>query len=278
VKQPRSTQVYVPRVKDENQQIVERMLELVRVYPRYGYRRICAKLRQEEWQVSEKRVHRLWKREGLKVPRKPRKRRRLGLSANSIVCYRAEHKDHVWTWDFVHDRTEEGRTLKWLTLVDEFTRECLALKVERKLKSEDVIEVLEELIATRGLPRFIRSDNGSEFIAKALKDWLAEAHVGTLYIAPASPWENGYAESFNGKLRDELLECELFYSLDEAKFLGQEWKDEYNNERPHSSLDYLTPAEFAQCLVDSASGAPPLQPILPGQMCNPTNTRSGPEM
>lgn len=270
--------MYVPRVKDENQQIVERMLELVRQYPRYGYRRICAKLRQEEWQVSEKRVHRLWKREGLKVPRKPRKRRRLGLSANSIVCYRAEHKDHVWTWDFVHDRTEEGRTLKWLTLVDEFTRECLALKVERKLKSEDVIEVLEELIATRGLPRFIRSDNGSEFIAKALKNWLAEAHVGTLYIAPGSPWENGYAESFNGKLRDELLECELFYSLDEAKFLGQEWKDEYNNERPHSSLDYLTPAEFAQCLVDSASGASPLQPILPGQMCNPTNTRSGSEM
>lgn len=231
------------------------MLELVRRHPRYGYRRIWALLRREGWRVNRKRVHRLWRKQGLKVPRKQRKKRRLGSSANSCVRRPAEHKDHVWAWDFLHDRTTDGRALKWLTLVDEYTRECLALEVRRGMTAGAVSEVLAGVVRRRGAPMHIRSDNGPEFIAKAIRSWMTGAGLETLYIEPGAPWENGYAESFNSKVRDELLNAEEFVSLLEARVLAKEWRREYNHVRPHSSLGYRTPAEYgAMCpRADSAS-------------------------
>ena len=254
-----------------------KMLQLVRRHPRFGYRRIWALLQAEGFQVNRKRVHRLWKREGLKVPQKQRKKRRLGSSDNGIVRQRALHKDHVWAWDFIHDRTEDGRPLKWLSVVDEYTRECLALEVRRSFVSGDVIEVLRELLLIRGTPRnaaerrgtprnaaerrgtprHIRSDNGPEFIARAIRSWLASARVATLYIEPGAPWENGYAESFHGRLRDELLDAELFGCLAEAKLLSTQWRLEYNHRRPHSSLGYRTPAAFAVSLAQTPLRAAP---------------------
>lgn len=235
------------------------MLELVRRHPRFGYRRIWALLRAERFAVNRKRVHRLWKREGLKVPVKQCKKRRLGTHDNGIVRRRASHKDHVWAWDFIHDRTEDGRTLKWLSIVDEHTRECLALECRRSFVSGDVIDVLRELFILRGVPKHVRSGNGPEFIAKAIRAWMESANVQTLYIAPGSPWENGYAESFHGRLRDELLEGELFTCLAEAKMLSEQWRLEYNHRRPHSSLGYVTPASFAAApAAEAAVGAPPL--------------------
>ena len=221
------------------------MLELVREHPRYGYRHVWALLRREGWRVNRKRVYRLWRAEGLKVPQKQRKRRYLGHSANGCARHRAEHKDHVWAWDFIHDRTAEGRPLKWLSIVDEYTRECLALEVGRGMTADRVIEVLAELFAVRGVPEHIRSDNGPEFIAGAIRSWLAQAGVEALYIEPGSPWENGYAESFHSRLRDELLNREEFTTLAEARALSTAWRLEYNHRRPHSSLGYQTPAEFA---------------------------------
>jgi putative transposase len=243
--QPRSSRRYRPARRDDEGKLTGRMLELARRHPRYGYRRVWAVLRQEKWQVNRKRVYRLWKKEGLKVPQTKRKRRRLGTSANGIVRHRATRKDHVWAWDFIHDRTEDGRAIKWLSIVDEFTRECLCLEVNRGMTGGDVIDVLIELFHVRGLPVHVRSDNGPEFIAKAIRSWLEKAAVKTLYIAPGSPWENGYAESFHSRLRDELLDAELFTSLAEAKHLATQWRLEYNHRRPHSSLGYQTPAAFA---------------------------------
>jgi transposase InsO family protein len=192
---------------------VARIVELAREYGRYGYRRITALLRREGWRVNAKRVERIWRREGLKVPRKQPKRGRLWFADGSCIRRRAEHRDHVWTYDFVFERTHDGRPLRMLTLVDEYTRECLAIDVERRLDSENVLERLEALFVSRGTPEFIRSDNGAEFTAKAVRAWLARVNVKTLYIAPGSFWENGYIESFNGKLRDELLDREIFYTL-----------------------------------------------------------------
>jgi len=221
------------------------MLELVREHPRYGYRRIWALLRREGWRVNRKRIYRLWRREGLKVPRKQRKKRHLGHSANGCARRRAEYKDHVWAWDFVHDRTCDGRPLKWLTLVDEYTRENLALEVGRGMRAEEVIDVLAELFVLRGVPKHIRSDNGPEFIAAAIRRWLAYAGVEALYIEPGSPWENGYAESFNSRFRDELLDREEFENVSDARAYGTRYRLEYNHRRPHSALGYRTPAEFA---------------------------------
>ena len=195
--------------------------------------------------VNRKRVYRLWRQEGLKVPQKQHKKRRLGHSGNSCVRRKAEHKDHVWTWDFIHDRTTDGRPLKWLAIMDEYTRECLALEVDRSMTAERVIDVLAELFRIRGVPKHIRSDNGPEFIAQAIRRWLGQAGVETLYIEPGSPWENGYAESFFSRLRDELTNREEFTNLAEAKHLADAWRLEYNHRRPHSSLGYQTPAEFA---------------------------------
>ena len=258
--QPRSTQRYRSRPPEGEQALVARMLELVRHHPRYGYRRIWALLRWEGFKLNRKRVHRLWKREGLKVPQKQHKKRRLGSSGNGIVRHGATQKDQVWAWDFVHDRTEDGRPLKWLSVVDEYTRECLALEARRSFKSVDVIDVLRELLLIRGTPLHIRSDNGPEFIAHAIRSWLESARIRTLYIEPGSPWENGYAESFHGRLRDELLDAELFTCLAEAKMLSVQWRLEYNHRRPHSSLGYVTPAAFAATLAQTPLRAAPCAP------------------
>ena len=249
--QPRSTQRYQAQTPDDEARLVHQMLELVRQHPRFGYRRIWALLVADGWRVNVKRIERLWRREGLKVPRKPRKKRRLGSSANACHRRRAERMNDVWCWDFVFDHTTRGTTLKWLSIVDEFTRECLTLKVDRRLTAEDVIDTLAELFAARGVPRHIRSDNGPEFIAKAIQKWTQQLEIGTLYIAPGAPWENGYAESFHSKLRDEFLGTEIFESLHEARQLTTQWKRGYNQVRPHSSLGYVTPAAFAAACAAS---------------------------
>lgn len=259
--QARSTQRYPRKVKGDEAAIVQRMHELVRRWPRFGYRRVHAMLRREGFKkVNRKRVWRLWKREGFKVPVKQHKKRRLGISEHGIVRRRAQGINDVWCWDFIHDRDEAGRPLKWLVIEDEFTREGLALEVQRSLKAVDVLEVLRELLIIRGAPGSIRSDNGPEFVAEAIREFLALARVGTLYIEAGSPWQNGYAESFNSRLRDELLASELFADLGEAKMLSVMWKNDYNHRRPHSSLGYLTPAEFAASLRPPAAGAAPQPP------------------
>ena len=199
-------------------------------------------LRREGWRVNHKRVERIWRQEGLKVPKKQPKRGRLWLNDGSCVRLRAEKKDHVWSYDFVQDRTADGVSFRMLTVIDEYTRECLAIDVARSLKSDDVLERLAWLMATRGVPGHIRSDNGAEFTATAVRNWLKRVGVKTLYIEPGSPWENGYIESFNGKLRDELLARERFDTLKEAKVLIERWRCEYNTVRPHSSLGYRPPA------------------------------------
>jgi putative transposase len=254
--QPRSTQRQAPKPKEEEGRLVARLLELVRQHPRYGYRRIWALLRREGWRVNRKRVWRLWRRQGLKVPRKQRKKRRLGSSANSCVRRPAEHKGHVWSWDFLHDRTTDGGPLKWFTLVDEYTRECVALEVRRSMTAKAVSAVLAEVVRQRGAPAHIRSDNGPEFVARAIRAWLAGAGVETLYVEPGAPWENGYAESFNSKVRDELLNAEEFTSLLEARVLGKAWKEEYNHARPHSSLGYRAPAEVGAACPRADSAEP----------------------
>ena len=251
--QPRSTQRYqAPEVSEEEKRLVVRIHELVRNYPRYGYRFITAKLRQEGWRVNFKRIYRLWRREGLKVPKKVRKKRRLGHSGNSCARLRAEHKDHVWTWDFIHDRSTSGQPLKWLAITDEYTRECLALEVDRSITAERVLEILTRLFLTRGVPRHIRSDNGPEFIAEAIRRHGQQAGLEMLYIEPGAPWENGYAESFFSRLRDELLNCEEFANLAEARWFARRRKEEHNHERPHSSLGYQTPSQYAAGCAASA--------------------------
>jgi len=199
-------------------------------------------LHQEGWQVNHKRVERIWRREGLKVPKKQPKRGRLWLNDGSCVRRRPEYKNHVWAYDFVQDRTHDGKAFRILTVIDEYSRECLALKVARKLKSVDVLETLADLFIIKGIPDYIRSDNGPEFTAVILREWLTRIGSKTLFIEPGSPWENGFNESFNGKLRDELLNGEIFYTLKEAKVLIEEWRKNYNTIRPHSSLDYRPPA------------------------------------
>jgi putative transposase len=263
LRQPRSTQRYQRRDPDRNRPLVKRMLELVRRHPRYGYRRVTALLKHEGWKVNRKRVHRLWRKEGLKVSQKRRKRRRLGHSGNGVVRHRAECIDHVWCYDFVKDQTTDGRPLKFLPIEDEYTRECLALEVARSITAKDVIETLAYLFEVRGAPRFIRSDNGPEFIATAIREWLKESGVQTLYIEPGSPWQNAYSESFNSRFRDELLNGELFTSLTEARVLSDNYQSEYNHRRPHSSLDYQTPAAFAARIKEQRPlGAPPPNPRL----------------
>jgi len=240
--QPRSTQRYRPKIRASEERLVEQMTDLATKYGRYGYRRITALLQREGWEVNHKRVERLWRREGLKVPQKQPKRKRLWLNDGSCIRLRPLFKDHVWSYDFVATRTEEGLSLRILTLIDEYTKECLILKAARRLRSQDVLEQLGYLFIYRGLPGYIRSDNGPEFTAKAVRYWLERLGVQTLFIEPGSPWENGYNESFNGKLRDELLNGEIFTSLLEAQVLIENWRKEYNQFRPHSSLNYRPPA------------------------------------
>lgn len=257
--QPRSSQRYVSHPRDDEGALVKRIRELARQRPRFGYRRIAGLLRRESWRASNSRVHRLWRLEGLKVPQKTRKRRSLGGSEQACHVQRAQHKDHVWCWDFVFDRTTSGQTLKWLSITDEYTRESLALKVDRSITSEDVIDTLAKLFSWRGVPGAIRSDNGPEFIASKIREWLDRVNVETLYIAPGSPWQNGYAESFHSRLRDEFLSTEEFESLRAAQAMTKVWQADYNTARPHSSLGYVTPAEFADRCTASvrAPAAPP---------------------
>ena len=218
------------------------MIELTRQYGRYGYRRVAALLRDAGWQVNDKRIERLWRREGLKVPMKQPKKGRLWLNDGSCVRLRPGYRDHVWSYDFVHHRTDDGKVFRALNILDEHSRECLAIRVERKLNSTDVIDVLTDLFILRGVPAFIRSDNGPEFIAQAVRDWIAAVGAKTAYIVPGSPWENGYCESFNARFRDELLNGEIFYTLKEAQIIIEEWRKHYNTKRPHSALGYRPPA------------------------------------
>lgn len=237
--QPRSTHRHRRYVPDDESRLVARLIALATQYGRHGYRRITALLRGEGWRVHHKRVERLWRREGLKVPRRQPKRRRLWLTDGSCM------RRHVWAYDFVADRTHDGQPLKILAVVDEYSRECLALVVARRLRAADVLETLADLFVMHGVPAHIRSDNGPESTAELVRLWLESLQVQTLFIEPGSPWENGYVESFNGKLRDALLDREIFYTVTEARILIERWRREYNTLRPHSALGYRPPAPEA---------------------------------
>jgi transposase InsO family protein len=240
---------YAPVARDAQAALARRIEDLAGTHPRYGYRRIRALLNREGWSVNKKAVRRVWRLSGLRLagPRAaPKPRRPHGQDANACHLRPPRGKDDVWTWDFIFDRTSDGRILKWLSLVDEYTRECLALEARRGMTAEEIRVILAEVAARRGgPPHRVRSDNGPEFAAEAVRNWLEGAGSGALYVAPASPWQNGYAESFHSKLRDEFLDREEFESEPQARALGALWKEEYNTERPHSSLGYKTPAEFA---------------------------------
>jgi len=243
LQQARTTQRRKPGQSDEEKQLTHDIIALASRYGRYGYRRITALLNNEYgWRVNHKRVERIWRKEGLKVPKKQPKRGRLWLNDGSCIRLRPKYKDHIWSYDFMMDRTADGRVLKILNIIDEYSRECLAIQVSHKIKNQDVIDLLFYLFITRGVPEHIRSDNGPEFTSKAVRKWLSNIGVKTLFIEPGSPWENGYIESFNGKLRDELLNREIFTTLGEAKVLIEQWRREYNQIRPHSSLGYRPPA------------------------------------
>jgi transposase InsO family protein len=239
--QPRSSQRYQPKERYDEESLIADMINVACQYGRYGYRRVTDRLNKSGWHVNHKRIERLWQQEGLKVPRRQPKRRRLWLNDGSCIRLRAEHTNHVWSYDFMSDRTHNGRAFRLLNILDEFSRECLAIEVERQLTSNDVIACLADLFILRGVPDYIRSDNGPEFTAKKVREWLNTLGVKTLFIEPGSPWENGYIESFNGKLRDELLNLEIFDTLYEAKVLIERWRHEYNTERPHSALGYQPP-------------------------------------
>jgi putative transposase len=257
VDQPRSSQRYLSTKADKDAALTQMIVALSGQNPRYGYRRVWALLRREGWEVNKKRVHRLWREADLKVPAgRRRKRQRLGSSENGVARRRAEYLGHLWSYDFAMDATEDGRRLKMMPVVDEYSRECLALEVERSITSEEVVKTLDRLFAERGAPRFIRSDNGPEFIAQAVKRWLAASGVETLYIEPGAPWENAYSETFISRMRDELLDREEFANLKEAKVLAEDYREHYNHHRPHGALGYLTPVEFAaiEALADQGSG------------------------
>ena len=240
--QHRSVQRRTPQPRDDEASLTKAIIDLASQYGRYGYRRVTALLRQDGWSVNHKRVERIWRREGLKVPKKQPKRGRLWLNDGSCIRKQPEYRNHVWAYDFVQDRTHNGKAFRMLTVIDEYTRECLAIKVDRKLNSTNVVETLADLFLQKGTPDYIRSDNGSEFTAELVREWLGRLGPDTLFIEPGSPWENGYNESFNGKLRDELLNGEIFYTLKEAKIIIEQWRRHYNTIRPHSSLGYKPPA------------------------------------
>jgi len=240
--QGRSTQRYEAATTDDERRLREAVVGLASEYGRYGYRQVTAMLRAKGWRVNHKRVERIWRQEGLKVPKKQPKRRRLWLNDGSCIRLRPQHRHHVWAYDFVADRTADGRPLRLLNIIDEFSRECLAIEVARSIRSVDVIETLAELFLKHGPPSHLRSDNGPELTAKLVREWLASVGVQTLFIEPGSPWENGYVESFNARLRDELLNGELFYTLREAQIIVERWRQHYNRRRPHSALGYRPPA------------------------------------
>lgn len=260
LKQHRSVQRYRPKINEEERRLIKAMQKLAVRHKRFGYRRIAVELKKQGWRVNAKRVHRLWKAEGLQLRKKSRKRKSTGnMGQNACHIHRAEHPNHVWSYDFVAERTERGARLRVLTVVDEFTRKCIAIKVCRKFRHLDVVDILSELFIAYGKPMAIRSDNGSEFRAKVVVDMLEAAGVKKLFVEPGSPWENGYIESFNGKLRDECLNGELFLSLADARYVVDKWRHWYNDERPHSRLNWMTPSRFSASWVapDSATPHPP---------------------
>ena len=243
--QPRSTQRFKGIKPASDAPLIKTMREIAMRLPRAGYRTVTKHLRRDGWEVNEKRVHRLWKQEGLRVPAKPARKKARGSSAGSTQSHQAEAVNHVWSYDFVFDQTDDGGRLKWLPILDEYSRDLMSLGVARSMTAQDVIAQLDSLVVQRGIPQFIRSDNGPEFVAKAVQKWINDQGFETLFIAPGSPWQNAYSESFNSRFRDEFLNVELFTSLLEAKVLGEEHRYKYNHQRPHSSLGDLTPAEFA---------------------------------
>ena len=267
VGQPRATQRRHLKTPDDEAALTAAIVRLATRYGRYGYRRIREMLVAEGWRVNVKRVYRIWRREGLKVPMKQPKRGRLWLNDGSCVRLRPQRPNHVWSYDFVQDRTQDGRAFRMLVVLDEFTRRCLAIVVARRLRSDDVLQCLTDLFVTHGPPEHIRSDNGPEFIAINVREWLGRLGVKTLYIEPGSPWENGYIESFNSRFRQELLDRELFLGLEDARWCVDRWRLDYNHHRPHSSLGYIPPAVFAARWPTSAPGpasatpqqAPPLR-------------------
>jgi transposase InsO family protein len=240
--QVRSTQRYLKRPNQERERLRERVLALATQYGRYGYRQVTDLLNMEGWDVGKDRVFTIWREEGLKVPQKQPKRARLWLADGSCIRLRPEYPNHVWSYDFVSERTYDGKPFKILNIIDEFTRECLVSHVARRIRSQDVIFILADLFLQRGCPAHIRSDNGPEFVARNLMKWLETLEVKPLFIEPGSPWENGYCESFNGKMRYELLNGEIFFSLLEAKIIIERWRKHYNTKRPHSSLGGRPPA------------------------------------
>lgn len=240
--QCRSVCRYIKRIDPEKEKLRLRVIAMTKEYGRYGYRRVTALLWMEGWAVNHKRVERIWRQEGLKVPRKQPKRSRLWLADGSCVRLRPTRANHVWSYDFVSERTHNGRVIRIFNVIDEFTRECLASVPRRTFKSQDVMETLAILFLERGVPEHVRSDNGPEFVATSLREWFKRLEVGPLYIEPGSPWENGYCESFNGRMRDELLNGEIFYTLLEAQVIIERWRIFYNTKRPHSSLGYKPPA------------------------------------
>jgi putative transposase len=259
--QHRSTQWRIPQGRDDEARLTADIIDLARQYGRYGYRKIAELLRSTAgWVVNDKRVERIWRREGLKVPAKQPKRGRLWLNDGSCIRLRAARPNHVWSYDFVEDRTHDGRKYRMLNVIDEFTHECLTIRVSRKLKAADVIDALSDLFILRGVPGHVRSDNGAEFTAKAVQEWIAAVGAKTAYIAPGSPWENGFIESFNARLRDELLDGEIFYSLKEATIVIESWRRHYNTLRPHGSLGYKPPAPEVFVPAMSARAAQQAQP------------------
>jgi putative transposase len=243
--QPRATQRYERQQADDEDQLREQIVALASKYGRYGYRRVTALLQEAGWLVNRKRVERIWRQEGLKVPSKQPKRSRLWLNDGSTLRLKPEFAKHVWSYDFMQERTHDGKVFRILNIIDEYTRECLLAKAARSFTHQDVLGCLTDLFCERGVPVHLRSDNGSEFIARGLRAWLNRLTVKPLFIEPGSPWENGYIESFNGKMRDELLDREIFYSLKEAEILIEQWRIEYNTVRPHSALGYRHPAPKA---------------------------------
>ncbi len=265
--QHRSTQRKAPVGRSDEGALTADIVALAEQYGRYGYRRITALLRASGWVVNTKRVERIWGQEGLKVPNKQPKRGRLWLTDGSCIRLRPERQNHVWSYDFVEDRTHDRRKFRMLNVIDEFTRECLAIRVGRKLKATDVIDVLSDLFILRGTPSHIRSDNGPEFVAKAVREWITAVGAKCAFIEPGSPWENGYCESFNSRLRDELLNGEIFYTLAEAKVIIESWRQHYNTQRPHSSLRYKPPAPKA--VIWSAPRPGPASPATPTMAARP---------
>ena len=250
IRQHRSTQRYKVKKLPDEDDLTNRIINLVAQYGRYGTPRITAMLHREGFMVNHKRVERIWRRQGLKVTKKQKKRRRLWLKNGSTIRLRPEHRDHIWSYDILEDKTCNGRKFRILNIIDEYSRECLLSFASRRVTSIEVVEFLAELFCNRGLPEYIRSDNGSEFTAKRVRKFIANLGTYPAFIEPGSPWENGYIESFNGKMRDELLNGEIFDTMTEAKVLIERWRAYYNTVRPHSSLSYMPPAPEAR-VVDT---------------------------